>query len=1216
MDINGSNLNKQSTLFILLLVSAVSGMFTAYKANQPISAETLVKQISVNLERLISAVDDEANVVVSNFRNERNLPNKQFHFLVLSGDSIVAWNDHNFIPPPAALTDVFELKFLKTGNGEFLVKKWTIENNKFLIAIVPLHIQYKITNNYLTPYWNNELFETFDLALREPLEIQGYPILYNGNLLFRILPIPNSSLASDRWQTLTILFFSLALLCFLGLLIWKIEIFSKKHPGIGFLALLSLVMIVRIAMILSEFPARYTNSPIFDAKNFASSELNPSLGDLVLNSITVLILCAYLFRNYYRLSFIKIFFSTKLTTFFVSVFSIICVLFGMLYPFVVMQTIYNNSTITLSISQSIHFDSLRMLALLSVACAWVSSFLFMHVFLRLLMHEKKDLSLYLSFVVGCFLFIEINKLSGQIYFWPFVLGVGYTVIVISISLYNSVQKFRYTTFVYFFVTIVCLALNGMVAVEHFERQRGLQNQLRFASNLLDERDYFGEYLLHEATEKIASDAFIQGGMASPFLGKEVVIQKIRQVSLSGYFNRYNVEVFLFNSIGEPMTGSDTTQFSSLLNQYNHDTFKTEYEGIYNVASTQGDFSRTYVVIVPVQKSDLPVGFIIIKLELKRIIPENVYPELLIDNRFQQGYHNQDISYAIVADQLIQYSAGDFNYDSFVQRNMGDPRLYTRGMVQEKYVHIAMEDVNGRIAIISTPAAPLIYRLADFSFQVILGMVIILLLLMIQGVYNFSTSRNLYLTVRIQLILNLAFFLPLIAVSIITLRLTTQSSQEQLNSEYLSKASRFGNAVANSMNENKGDVSEFSSEFATRAVFANLDANIFYPDGKLMATSQPLIFENHLLAPYINSAAYKRIENGDKAFVSAEQVGNLKFYVAYCGLFSTDSGKRVGILGIPFFQSAYSLERMQITILANILSIFTLIFIVLLFISFLVTKWLTAPLVVIAKTMGRVSLTGVNEPLQWQADDEIGLMAREYNQMLLKLNDSKEELERNQRERAWREIAQQVAHEIKNPLTPMKLTLQQLERTLQHEKEQDEKLNRAVSSLLTQVNSLDDIASSFSSFAKMPEPVMTEVELIDLLTRTINVHTQESVILFQPVLKNALVLADEQLLGRIFSNIILNGIQAVQRGVSPKIHVQIEKYLTKYRISFLDNGKGIDPDLLDKIFLPHFTTKQSGSGLGLAISKQGIEQMGGKIWFETSPQGTDFIIELPQINAIW
>jgi two-component system, NtrC family, nitrogen regulation sensor histidine kinase NtrY len=460
-----------------------------------------------------------------------------------------------------------------------------------------------------------------------------------------------------------------------------------------------------------------------------------------------------------------------------------------------------------------------------------------------------------------------------------------------------------------------------------------------------------------------------------------------------------------------------------------------------------------------------------------------------------------------------------------------------------------------------------------------------------------------------LILNLAFFLPLLAVSIITLSLTTRSSQEQLNSEFLSKANRFGGTVTLELNEDH-DLAEFESRFTSLTTLANLDASVFHPDGRMLATSQPLIFENYLLSPYINPTALKRIKRGEKIFVSTEQVGRLQFNVVYTALLAPDTGERIGILGIPFFQSAASLEKMQIVILANILSIFTLIFLALLVISFLVTKWLTAPLRVIARTMGRVSLTGVNKPLQLQSNDEIGLMASEYNQMLIKLNASKQELERNQRERAWREIAQQVAHEIKNPLTPMKLTLQQLERTLQQENQQDAKLNKAVSLLLSQVNSLDDIASSFSSFAKMPEPVMASVDLVNLLHKVVHLHALEGSILFDPVVSRAFVLADDQLLGRIFSNIILNGIQASRPGMVPEILVRIETHNMKYLISFTDNGKGIGQELVDKIFLPHFTTKQSGSGLGLAISKQGIEQMGGRIWFETSGAGTTFTIELP------
>jgi nitrogen fixation/metabolism regulation signal transduction histidine kinase len=218
-----------------------------------------------------------------------------------------------------------------------------------------------------------------------------------------------------------------------------------------------------------------------------------------------------------------------------------------------------------------------------------------------------------------------------------------------------------------------------------------------------------------------------------------------------------------------------------------------------------------------------------------------------------------------------------------------------------------------------------------------------------------------------------------------------------------------------------------------------------------------------------------------------------------------------------------------------------------------------------------------------------------------------ELERTQREQAWREIAQQVAHEIKNPLTPMKLTLQQLERLLGDDKQ--EKVERSLSSLLTQVDTLDGIASSFSTFAKMPEPVLSRVELVRLTENIVELH-KDSGAQFSTNEKEAMVVADKQLIGRIFSNIILNGLQSTTER-HPDMHVTLLKVVDHYRVVFSDKGEGIAQELREKIFLPHFTTKQTGSGLGLAIAKQGIEQMGGKIWFETEVgTGTSFYIELP------
>jgi nitrogen fixation/metabolism regulation signal transduction histidine kinase len=238
------------------------------------------------------------------------------------------------------------------------------------------------------------------------------------------------------------------------------------------------------------------------------------------------------------------------------------------------------------------------------------------------------------------------------------------------------------------------------------------------------------------------------------------------------------------------------------------------------------------------------------------------------------------------------------------------------------------------------------------------------------------------------------------------------------------------------------------------------------------------------------------------------------------------------------------------------------------------------------------------------------MVKEYNQMLYKLSESKAELEQTQRERAWREIAQQVAHEIKNPLTPMKLTLQQLERAIQNGTNSSDKTVKALSSLLVQVDTLSDIASSFSSFAKMPEPVIQRLDLVSLLKRIVDLHSHSGEIYFKTSYKELFVSADEQLLGRTFSNLIINSLQAARPGVHLLIEISLERTGDKCLITVKDNGKGISDAIVDRVFVPHFSTKRSGSGLGLAIAKQGIEQMGGSIWFETKPgMGTVFYIAL-------
>jgi signal transduction histidine kinase len=346
------------------------------------------------------------------------------------------------------------------------------------------------------------------------------------------------------------------------------------------------------------------------------------------------------------------------------------------------------------------------------------------------------------------------------------------------------------------------------------------------------------------------------------------------------------------------------------------------------------------------------------------------------------------------------------------------------------------------------------------------------------------------------------------------------------------------------------------------------------------------------------------------FIESEEVGKLQYYVSYSVLKSSQTGKVLGILGIPFFQSQNLLNKVQSVVLINIMNIFACIFIVLLVLSYVVAERLTFPLRFITHSLRRTSLNN-NTPLTWGANDEIGMMVKEYNSMLYKLSESKSELEHTQREKAWREIAQQVAHEIKNPLTPMKLTLQQLERAVQAGTVTNEKTQRAVATLLSQIDTLNEIASSFSGFAKMPEPLILRIDLVTILKHAVDLHSPTGDIVFRNPYREAFVMGDAQLLSRTFSNLILNGIQAARPGHSVRILVALELHDRHYRVSFTDNGRGISPEIADRVFLPHFSTKKSGSGLGLAIAKQAIEQMNGKIWLTSEiNKGTTFYIQLP------
>jgi hypothetical protein len=1083
-----------------IILFLLAGLILVYHANRPVPPQDIAHTVSRNLEKEIENANAEASLILASLdQPDYRLPSiKGLSFFLFDRGRLAEWSNNDFVPTSASVVQPFSIKLLKAGNGNYLAKRWQVNTSQFLIAVVPLIRNYTITNDYLKTEWNERIFPSPGFDILEADANLGIPVCIGDQCLFRVSFLQNELPLNPGKRALAVLLISISIILLVGMVY---KFIKRIHaPEIQLVLLYGLLIAVRYAMVSLNFPAGLLNSDLFNPQVFASSTLNASLGDLILNEIVLLFLCIHLFLNYKNFVTLKYFYRINAWSWVLSVISALCVLYAMLFPFIVIQTLYNNSSITLDLSHSLRFDNFRIVGTIAVLLSGVCSFLFAHTFIRLLIADGERVRVVASFMIATIFFSLINSMIGQSHLSSLFLGTGYFVLVYFLKLYSSLRQLSFGTFVYLFVSIFFLSTNGAYAIHAYEHQEKIDDQFRFASNFLIDRDYFGEYLLDETADKISKDVFSQISIASPFLSRDAVRQKIRQVFIPSYFNKYDVEIYIFNAAGQPLDNRTTASFSQIIGAYDDDSFRTAYENVYFINSPSSDITQKYLVKIPMTRSNVVAGYVVLELSLKKVIPESVYPELLVDNSFKEFYRSQDISYAVYSDTSLLFSSGDFNYEVAFQREwLGRPELHTRGITEAGFDHIAQEDQNRRVAVVSSPQTQPAFILANFSFWLVLGLAIILMQLLFLGVENYLHGEKLFFSARIQLLLNAAFFLPLIIVSVTTLNLTNISSQIQLNNEYLNKAEAFGTQLSgnldNYLDGGREDVVGFENQLTDLANLTNLDANVFNVSGEIIASSQPLIVENNLVSGYINPRARHEILAGKNLLIQTENVGTLEYFVSYAALKAPRTGKLIGILGIPFFQSAYSLEKVQISILANILSIFALIFIGLVILSYFVSQWLTFPLKFITQSLRRTSLVKTNQPLTWNADDEIGLMVKEYNQMLFKLGESKAELEQTQRERAWREIAQQVAHEIKNPLTPMKLTLQQLERSLNSDNHTSEKTAKAVASLLTQVETLNEIASSFSSFARMPEPVMHPLELVSLLKRIVDLHMHAGDLVF-------------------------------------------------------------------------------------------------------------------------
>ncbi|MFI5451696.1 sensor histidine kinase [Pedobacter sp. UC225_61] len=350
--------------------------------------------------------------------------------------------------------------------------------------------------------------------------------------------------------------------------------------------------------------------------------------------------------------------------------------------------------------------------------------------------------------------------------------------------------------------------------------------------------------------------------------------------------------------------------------------------------------------------------------------------------------------------------------------------------------------------------------------------------------------------------------------------------------------------------------------------------------------------------------------------SAEKIGTFTYAAAYAPIRNAQN-ETVAYMGLPYYANEADYQAKIGLFINTLINIYALVFVLIGVLAVFLANQITNPLTFIQESIKKTKLGQKNQPIVWHRQDEIGSLIKEYNKMIAALEISATKLARSERESAWREMAKQVAHEIKNPLTPLKLGVQLLEKSW---KENDPNFERKFASFnksfIEQIDSLATIASEFSNFAKMPDTKLEDLELLPVIEQAIAVfNTSDSIeiVVLNRTNRKVIILGDKDQLLRTFNNLLKNAIEASEGKGKCAIQIRLINNNKYVYVEVQDNGKGIDLVLQDKIFVPNFTTKSSGTGLGLAFVKQAIENAGGTIEFTSEiNQGTTFYLSFPII----
>lgn len=1179
-------------------------------------------------ERILSKNEDESTVQESTQR--------EYGFFLYEesadGDyTLLFWNTQSVMPEANLLQKDQSHYIVSLSNGQYEVIRKNIRyQNRSLIAVylLPIRNQYVLESEYLkNGFVNHSTVEDNYALVFTPTR---YPVQsMDGAILFYLQPKSVIEHFNSNWLTLLLTILGTLLLLFF---LHNVAIaISKERGAVAGVSFMVLLMIgLRTLSYFFPIPVDFRQYELFDPIIYGSNFISRSLGDLLINSVLFFWLVLFASIQFSKKPF-RLGIEKKIWRRIAVIILLVIMVFVTLVVGHIIRSLVADSQISFDVTDFFSLTQYSVFGFIVLCCVTLGYFIFSQTLLKVVNLLNHNLKFHLPLMVSVIglmgLSLRVN--STYVVFELSILAwlVLYMYLMGKVELGLRRNSFLVANAL-FWLFVFSASITSIIIFQN--RARELELRKRTAEKLVMQTNPSSERLLNMAIQSFSNNFFLTNlWQLHSSEQSESFRDSIINANFSPYLNTYDTELFFYDKEERPVPSGERLTFDELNSIYSVQGKNTSIAGLRYYETAFDKFSYIYYKEIK-DSSDAVKLYFFMLANPKRYRSEALYPELFRQTEDYSFEYAPDYAYAIYDNGVLQAYVNDYSFPANLTEE-SLPRQESLVKMTNGYSELWYKS-GSKVVIITRRSNFMMEAITLFAYLFCSFLLLVTLFqlagIIIQSGFRWKSLLEIMeFNVRSQIYGAVIFVsvFSFIVVGAATILFFSASNNENnrdnlsrsiqdISAALKNKVSEFRIAKENSHDQDSDYLRVLHQQITDLAQLHHTDLNLYNSNGSLQISSQPFVYEKGVLSRMMDPLAYYNLSRKKKIqYIQEERYGKMKYLSIYVPLMST-SKQTVGFLNIPYFNSQSRLKREISSFLVTIINLNAFIFLLSGVIALFLTNRITGSFTLISTMMKEVNIGKHNAEIVWKKKDEIGTLVEEYNKMVQKLEESAVALAKTEREGAWREMARQVAHEIKNPLTPMKLSIQYLQKAINNNAPNVKELSSSVAqTLIEQIDHLSRIASEFSQFANINNVKKEVFDVNQLLDSLVYLHDVQDRVAISWMHGEApsMIEADKTQINRLFTNLLQNAIEAIPEIEHGKVIVNEEKFSDKVRISVSDSGSGIPDAMLSNIFTPNFTTKTSGTGLGLAICKGIVQQSHGDIWFHTEEgKGTTFFVELP------